>query len=414
MAPRRPYPNRSTATDMHLDEIDDTLRRLQAAADAIGANLLELERDPNRKLLESATLSGETATLWADAAAALANMWQWFTQLTALLERAKGVRGPRARISADREAELTALLTGPSIELTSADVPLGQRPLLGDPQTTTRCAPDELLITMSEQFERASEVVVAAGAAWDALVPRLRDARSALADTTAAGADLGEDADPDLGRLQARLDMLGEAVTTDPVSVNAADFDALEGDLSSLRAGFDDASRLRDEIIERTERARSMMNELRSATRAAAEAHREVLVKIASPQVPEPLAVDRNLGDELDQVVTLGEKGHWRAAQKALAEWTNRADELLQVAHQTATANRAPIEARNELRGRLDAYHAMAHGTGRLEDPDAAGRYERAYDVLYTAPTDLTEAAELVRSYQDALSRRHEHRKDPR
>ena len=56
----------------------------------------------------------------------------------------------------------------------------------------------------------------------------------------------------------------------------------------------------------------------------------------------------------------------------------------------------------------------MAHGIGMLEDPDAAERYERARDALYTAPTDLTEAAELVRSYQDMLSVRVPDRKDPR
>ena len=74
----------------------------------------------------------------------------------------------------------------------------------------------------------------------------------------------------------------------------------------------------------------------------------------------------------------------------------------------------APIDARDELRGRLDAYQAMAHRIGMLEDPDAAQRYERAHDVLYTAPTDLVEAAELVRRYQDALSMRAPDRKEPR
>ena len=56
----------------------------------------------------------------------------------------------------------------------------------------------------------------------------------------------------------------------------------------------------------------------------------------------------------------------------------------------------------------------MAHGIGLLEDPDAAQRYERAHDVLYTAPTDLAEAADLVRRYQDTLSMRQPDRKEAR
>ncbi len=51
---------------VNLTEIDQTLAGLQAAADTIGANLLELERDPNRMLLETATLSGADGGAWAD------------------------------------------------------------------------------------------------------------------------------------------------------------------------------------------------------------------------------------------------------------------------------------------------------------------------------------------------------------
>src|SRR5438046_8974477 len=98
-----------------LDELDSTVSRLRASADAIGANPLELERDPNRKLLETATLTGETVTRWNDATRALAMLWQSFTRFTEFLEHITSVRGPRPRISADREAELAGLLSGPSI-----------------------------------------------------------------------------------------------------------------------------------------------------------------------------------------------------------------------------------------------------------------------------------------------------------
>ncbi len=140
--------------------------------------------------------------------------------MTELLEHAAGVRGPRLRISADREAELTQMLTGPSIELARELVPLRDRPLLSPGQATTRCTPDELLATMSQEFDRVREVVGAAGSAWDTLVPRLRNVRDGLAEATALALELGEDG-ADVAELQERVDRLGEAVAADPLSVNA-------------------------------------------------------------------------------------------------------------------------------------------------------------------------------------------------
>ena len=67
-------------------------------------------------------------------------------------------------------------------------------------------------------------------------------------------------------------------------------------------------------------------------------------------------------------------------------------------------ANRAPLATRNELRGRLDAYRAKAYRLGLLENPALAALYARAQEVLFTAPTDLAAADELVRRYQQALA----------
>src|SRR5262249_23631584 len=77
---------------------------------------------------------------------------------------------------------------------------------------------------------------------------------------------------------------------------------------------------------------------------------------------------------------------------------------LLTEARRIADESRVPIRARNELRGRLDAYRAKAQQIGRLEDTDATRAYDRAHRVLYTAPTDLVTASELVERYQDIVS----------
>ena len=83
---------------------------------------------------------------------------------------------------------------------------------------------------------------------------------------------------------------------------------------------------------------------------------------------------------------------------------TAEAQALLNEAQRALAANRAPIEARNQFRALLDAYQVKAKRLGRLEDPEVAQLVARARDTLFHAPTDLGLAAQLVRSFQHALS----------
>ena len=92
-----------------------------------------------------------------------------------------------------------------------------------------------------------------------------------------------------------------------------------------------------------------------------------------------------------------------RRARRAGQRGPTNAERLQRDNESCLHANLAPINARNELRGRLDAYRAMAHDRGLIEDPEVSRRYDAAHDALFTAPTDLVEAATLVRRYREAL-----------
>ena len=85
----------------------------------------------------------------------------------------------------------------------------------------------------------------------------------------------------------------------------------------------------------------------------------------------------------------------------ALGEWRARASERRDSACRSASEHRALLATRDELRGRLDAYHAKAAHLGRLEDPHIADVYGQAHAALFTAPTDLSVAADLVSRYQE-------------
>jgi hypothetical protein len=100
----------------------------------------------------------------------------------------------------------------------------------------------------------------------------------------------------------------------------------------------------------------------------------------------------------------LARSGAWREARHRLDGWTDRTKTLLAEAERVLRANQAPIEARNQLRALLEAYQVKASRLGAIEDPQLEQIFGRAHGALYTAPTDLAMAAQLVRRYQELLN----------
>jgi hypothetical protein len=387
-----------------LDEIDRTLARFNQAVEVMTANLFELESDPNRKLLDTATLSGVTAGRWTEASRSLSQLWQWFTLFKDVVERARALRGTKTRVSPDTQRQLDELVNGASILLSAEQIPLSRRALLGPTQTTVSCRPDELLARMSEAFDQAKTVVSATAQAWNDLLPRLEQNETALADMEKLAAALGERNVPELAAIRSRLDSQSNLLTTDPLAIDPATVQSLEPELAAVRRDLDELARLRDGLNAQLDQARALLGELERAIQEGRQAHEETMVKIASATVPEPLPPDAELAGRLDRVAALGADHQWRAARGQLTQWTAQTTRRLAEAQQAVAANRAPLEERNELRGRLEAYRAKANRVGLLENAAVVATYEQARQVLYNAPTDLGVAAGLVRRYQQALA----------
>ena len=271
---------------MSLQEIDSALTRLRAAAEAIGANLLEVELDPNRGLLDSSALEGESATRWDEASTTLAQLWQWHALLERLLDRAVKLRGARARLPEKRLEELRELLQGTSIELSSEHVPLEQRDLLGGAQAALRCTPDELLERSSAAFDEAKTVLAAAGNAWDALLPRLHAARSTLQKSAELGHALGEGEPPGMDRARALLSELTEKLSKDPLSVNDEEVAELERSLQAVRGDLEGLDQLRRKFATQLADARKLLEEFRRVAGEGTDAHEQARVGSRRPPSP--------------------------------------------------------------------------------------------------------------------------------
>lgn len=388
---------------MDLPAIDRTLAQLRAAVDAMSTNLVDLESDAIRTRLDQAPLTGVTAQRWADARNGLTWLWQGFSQLNDLLERAAQLRGTRSRLEPATLSQLEQLVVGPSIELSTTDIPLAQRGLLGPTASTSCCSPQQLLERMRQAFDQVMAVIGVCAQQWQATDTRLAALENQLADVARLDDQGGGRHRAGLDRARSELRAAEQAMSCDPLAASPAPLDTLAATLSSLGDDLRRQLKLRDTLAAQIQDARAQLGQLQATAAAASAARAEAVAKIANPAVIDPPPSDR-LGAELDRAASLAAGGDWQAADNLLVQWTTRCRDAMATAERALAANQAPIAARNELRGRLDAYRGKAYRLGLLENPTVAGLHAEAQRALFTAPTDLQVAESLVRRYQEALA----------
>jgi hypothetical protein len=335
---------------------------------------------------------GATAAAWVPASAALGRAWEAQTLLEEHLQRARDLRGTRSRVGRERLTELRDLIDGRVLLEPGAGAGAG------------RCSPTELLVRSSAAVEEAGRLVKKISQTWDALVPRLTSASATLRECSGALDELGVTSCAELIDARDALARITDAVARDPLAATPEQLVPLEADVAAVR---DHVARLRDlraDTEPRLEQARELLAEARRAVDDAHEAHATAIEKIAEPAVPAPAPIPADLPDELDDAVALVRSGAWQEGGAAVERWHTRATTVRDDARRIEAANRAPIAQRDELRRRLGAFQAKAQRLRLLEDPELAALHARAQRVLHTAPTDLSEAADLVRRYQEGLS----------
>lgn len=383
---------------MKSEQTKRRLAHLHQAAERISANLVDLEIDSGRQMLEGTRLQGESAARWSTASATLTELWRRHALLESLLTRADELRRSR------RSDQLDSLLRGRSIELGSHDLPLAQRKLLASPEEAERCSPDELLASMSAAFDEVKVVVSDIGAAWERLVPAVDAARGRMHAASELAVELHQGDPPEFASVRQRLTALGAAVTADPLSVDEAEVEMLARRIGEIQRGLEADAALKRGFEARILEAREALEQLRSARNELRAANQELAVKILVAPSSTPSPLDDGGEQELSRIRALAETGAWSEARVALDRWTEHVGARIGDARRLLHASRVPLEARNQLRALLDAYQVKAKRLGVLEDAEVAHAYTRAHAALYNAPTDLKLAARLVRAYQEMVN----------
>jgi hypothetical protein len=370
------------------------LRELRAANDRITSNLLELESDPTVAMLDAADLRGVTADRWTDARQTLASLFAAHSTLKQLIETGTTMSARPMLLSGSRLDEVQALLEGPSIVLSDVSLGLADRRLLSDSRRVIRRTADELIAEMSNDFDRVKLVVVLVTEVWDHAIPRLRAERARSLDLTRLADEAGIDVAPLLAPAEALRD-ISDAVLSDPLTVDVAGLDEISSSFDRVERDIRELQTLVVDWPDHVTDARAMLVNALAAARTCDEAVTLVNSRLVLRVPVEAPVLPQEITDVLDHVIARGSED--RLGRGAgLVAWRRGTIECIADLEATTERCRSLIRERDDLRARLDAYAARAERLNALEHPDVVDAFERARGVLYSAPTDLAVALDLV------------------
>ena len=405
----------TTGMGMTLQQIDEALadwnRRLTAMAD----NLMSLQSESTYRALTGSggatkiQIAGQTAARVEPALAAIRVIFEQFGVLHATIERASKLReGLPSLFGGDEKiAEIYQLLFGRSVEPPAVDVPFAQRTLLSGAPNPQRLTLEELLAPMMRAFVQARDSVLAVDRAWQEIAVRVARAEEQIqqlgARAQSAGCVPGSAAALALTSTSVVLAQSNEQLRVDPLGAMTHFHSQVEPSFARLRDLVEAAERAHREL----QRAHDVLEGLTAVHREALDASAEAKAKIASSKpLPQPVAEEKliRLRDWLGQLDRRWLEGAQATAAAGLRNWHDAACVLGKEETAARDLNRAAVEARRELRGRLEALKAKARAMGVAERASIAAIANEAESVLENKPTDMERAAAGVAAYSGAVN----------
>ena len=396
---------------MTLPEIDKSIAGWNSRMGAAAQNLMDLQSLPTYQRLAGtngvpmAEVTGETAAVVKPALAGISRMLQCFDLLQRMVMRVEEIRRDMPMWSAEaRIREIEQLLTTPSISMPVDPVPLDHRSLLSSGENTEKVAPAKLLHFIADTFDQAKNAILRVDAAWESLGRRIDE-------ITAAIEELRPDADAaalsELEEASRAIEVAKTKAEADPLAA-VNEFESAAGSIIlRVRNRVAEVKQLRREIETGFAVCRAQMESLATLHQEAVALHGDASDKVSMPQpLPPPAqdAVIAGLRDWLERLQTKYREGVVQPIVTGIRNWNKAAEQCVSSERRVLLACRAPIEARAELRGRMDALRAKARARGVAEEDELCRLAEECRALLYTRPTDLARAGEAVGAYEKQLS----------
>jgi hypothetical protein len=376
---------------------------VRAERDAIQANLLELNDDFTKQLLDGAPLTGQTRQSWDAATAKLDGLWATYDAYSAVVDRVAELGAGGRRPAKKDLPELTELLTGTSVKLTPVQAPLARRDLAdtGKREITLEAS----VAAMRRAFTEVAAVTSAVEAVWADVGGRLDAAAKELSRLRALLPGLGDDIAAALGAAESTLDSLRTGMNADPLALwhdGRADTSAaerLQEQVRGLAVRVAELDRLRAQARRRIDALKAATVAAQATRQDSAVAWQRAAERISGlPPLPPDIAEP-----PLASLTALATAGRWSRLEAELDRCERELAAAVNQIHDSERTVATALGRRDELRGLLDAYKAKAARLGVTENADLAGRYDEAHDLLWTAPCDPAAAEAAVARYQQAI-----------
>jgi predicted nucleic acid-binding Zn-ribbon protein len=367
---------------MTLEDLDRLLISWKARTDAAAAGLVELRSLPSYEILSGGhdgkklQLTGPSEERGTPALGELDQAWRSYGALNTVYQRAVSLRRQMPRFSGVQQRIDETLSVVSQLE------PLCAR--------------------MTRSFESGKAGLLEIDAAWKAIDEKIDGIALFL------NARRGESA-AGIPQLRALIESVRSRIMSDPIGVRAIFESQIEPVFQRVRAAMERLEEQRRNLGGDLVRAKSMLLTLslvREQNQAAFEERRD---KISSRGTPElPLASERmkELENRLRRMEEDSASGRIDPVCVELEYWTGEMRHLTNEEQKALDKNRALLDLRRELRGRLSALKAKATAQGVAEDIKLGPIGQKAEGLLYAKQTPIEEAAWLVSQYEARLNGR--------
>jgi hypothetical protein len=402
---------------MNLGQIDQLLSDWKKKIDLVSQNLIDLQSLPSYQRLSGAygfpkvTLTGITEKRVTPAINAMNELFQYFELLILTINQASEIRKDiNPFLGSDKKIqEIKDILLNASIQLPTVPTPLAQRGLLSAAEVTHRITPNQLLAAMTSTFEIAKDAVLEVDGAWLSLEQTLGDADMEIRKLESLAQSLGQTSLSDLLLARQKISLLRNLIETDPLGVSNNFGQEISPLITRSKIALEGLLQQHQTIKEKFAIASSLLQKLialhEDTKKAFADCQEKVLEHSHLP-APLPDAEIEALSQWLKRLESKLSEGLLMPIGVGLDKLIANTNAYLTREQNNYTANKAPLDLRQELRGRLDVLQAKALGRGMAENVTLSELAEKAKKLLYSRPTPLNEATDLISQYEKYLNRK--------